>query len=141
MGGLFAFRTQREPWGGSRGLFLFPIEVSVNHLKRICPKWGDEFQDILDNFWLGRCFFLESTSLEEEKHVLEAIKLGYQDCLDNPEDCKSKYFRDPDYFDPYLAKYKKLIDLIKEEIRDIERGKLILQEDGSAIINEDFKED
>ena len=40
-----------------------------------------------------------------------------------------------------MENYKELIDMIETEIRDIERGKLILQEDGTAIVNEDFKED
>ena len=80
---LFAFRTEREPWGGSSGLFLFPVEAAIKYLKEISFKLGSEFQDIIDNCWPGRCVSLYQISLKEEKQILEALKLGYQDCSNN----------------------------------------------------------
>jgi len=139
MSSLFSFRTEREPWGGIRGFFLFILELSVEHLKSICPKWGDNFQNVMDNYWNGIVISLDETTFEEEKQILESLKLGYQDCLNNAEYWKST-FGDPEYFSPFLKRFKNLIDLIEEEIHDIERGKLILQEDGTAIVNEDFRE-
>ena len=141
MGHLFAFRTEREPWGGTTGRFLFPVTASLAHIKNISSKLGEKFQDIIDNCWPGRGISLYRTSLEEEKQILEALKLGYQDCSNNPEYWIDTFFRDPEPFILCLEKYKELIQLMEEEVNDIERGKLIIQEDGMAIINENFKEE
>ena len=77
MGSLFCFRTDSEPWGGSCGMFIFPVETSVDHLKKICPKWGDKFQDKIDDYtkdYWPSDIFLEKASLEEEKQILEALQ-------------------------------------------------------------------
>ena len=137
---VFSFRVRPRivPWSYTTGVFLFPIENAVEQLKITCPKWGEEFQWLInEDCRIG--VFLDEMTLEEEKLVLDALKQGYQKCCD--AEYEKKYFVNYSIYQFLVEKYKELIDMIEEEIRDIERGKLILQEDGTAILNEDFKED
>jgi len=136
---LFALRKKEVSWFATTGLFLFPIKNAVEQLKITCPKWGEEFQWLINEDCRIGVFFDEMT-LEEEKLVLDALKQGYQRCIDEPEFGKSLII-DPDYFPLCMERYKELIDMIEEEIHFIECGMLILQEDGTAILNEAFKEE
>jgi len=141
MGYVFSSRTRpyAEPcWCYPIGVFMLPILNSVEQLKISCPKWGQEFQNIINDNWPRVGIFLTEMTLEEEKLVLEALKHGYEKCINDPEFGKNQ-LADSTYYGLVIEKYKELIDMIEKEIHYIECGKLILQEDGTAVLNKNYK--
>jgi hypothetical protein len=95
-------------------------------------KLGMQFQDRIDNYWNGYDMGLEDLTIEEEKQMLAALKLGYEDCCNNPGKWVGTYLTEEGFI-KYLPRYKQLIDTVEEEVRQIEAGELVIQPDGTAI--------
>jgi hypothetical protein len=135
----FTTRILGKTWNACGGDFELAMKGAIPYLEKSCPDLAETFQfDIYCVSGMGFCS--ENMTIEEEKYILEALKLAYCDreneAAQLPEDSDKK-----EYLLKFLPQYRELIEMLEEEIRDIVRGKLIVQEDGTAILNEDFKVD
>ena len=128
-----------KDWCASLGNFELYMRAAIPYLEKSCPNMAEDFQNEF-NYITGMGIFASMMSLDEEKHVLEALKCVYRDKTNEmtqlPDDSWDK-----NYLAKTLPHFQELIVMLEEEVYDIERGKLIVQEDGMAIINENFKEE
>ena len=140
MPNLFSTRIFGNTWRASGGLFELYMRPTVPYLEKTCPDMAERFG--LDYYYYvsGMGFSTSNMTLEEEKHVLEALKAVYREKKHEMSQIP-KGLWDGDFLEKTLPYFQELIDMLEEEIRDIERGKLIVQEDGKAIVNENFIED
>jgi len=137
----FLTRISGKSWRVSGSEFEWAMKGAIPYLEKSCPDVAEypfKQEWIYQNSGLG--FSASSMTVDEEKHVLEALKLSYPDwekkIAQLPDDSDQKK-----YLLEFLSRFRELIAMIEEEVRDIERGRLIIQEDGSAIVNENFKEE
>ena len=142
MGSSFITRIFEKSWDVSGGEFEWAMKGAIPYLEESCPEVAEfpfKQEWIYQNSGLG--FSASSMTVEEEKHVLEALRLSYTDwekkIAQLPDSSDNKKFK----VEQFLPHFRELIKMLEEEVRDIERGKLIVQEDGTAIVNEDFRDE
>ena len=138
MSNLFGTRIEGITWWTSLGVFECFMKAAIPYLEKSCPSMAEEFQSEF-NYCSGMGIFASMMSVDEEKHVLEALKRVYHDKMD--EMIQLLDGLNKDYLTKDISHFRELIIMLEEEVRDIERGRLIVQEDGSAIVNENFKEE
>ena len=135
----FGTRIMEKDWCASLGNFELYMRATVPYLEKSSPEMAEQFG--FDFYYCsGMGFFASSMSLDEEKHVLEALKCVYRDKTNEMTQLPDGSW-DKNYLAKTLPHFQELIVMLEEEVHDIERGKLIIQEDGTAIINENFKEE
>ena len=139
MSNLFGTKIEGITWWTSLGVFECFMKAAIPYLEKSCPSMAEEFQSEF-NYFTGMGLYTKLMTVEEEKHVLEALKYVYRDKTNEIGQLPDASW-DKSYLTKTLPHFRELIAMIEEEVRDIERGKLIVQEDGSAIVNENFKEE
>ena len=127
-------------WITCGGDFERAVKGTISYLEKSCPDMVEDL--LLDvNYMTGMGYSSKYMAFDEEKHFLEALKLSYPDrekeIAQLPDGSDQKKY----LLEIFLPKFCELIAMIEEEVRDIERGRLIVQEDGSAIVNESFNEE
>jgi hypothetical protein len=142
MGNIISLREPNTWWSVSSDYFEIAVKRAMfyfmPYLEKTSPDLAEYYQTEFI-YTTGMGLSMDDMTMEEEKYFLEALKLSYQDkeieAKAIPKDSEeSKYYLN------FLVKFQELLCLIENEIKDIERGKLVLQPNGIAIINEQFSE-